>query len=141
MEALVQKEFRNGMNSLAYYDNFQQKAFGVKIDLMEFLIQEKRCNKKVAAYGAAAKGNTLLNYCGIKNDLISFVVDANPHKQNKYLPASHIPVVAEQVLKEEKPDFVILLPWNLKEEIMDQISYIRSWNGQFVIPIPELQIF
>jgi hypothetical protein len=141
VDALIQKELKNGMNSLAYYDNFQEKVLRAKIDLLEFLIQKKRGNKKVAAYGAAAKGNTLLNYCGIKNDLISFVVDANPHKQNRFLPASHIPVVAEQMLKEKKPDYVILLPWNLKEEIMDQISYIRNWNGQFVIPIPELQIF
>jgi hypothetical protein len=138
--ALLQKEMNKGLNSLAYYDNFQQKALQVKLGLTEFLIAQKRAGKKVAAYGAAAKGNTLLNYCGIKNDLVSFVVDANPHKQDKYLPASHIPVMNEEYLKNEKPDFVIILPWNLKDEITHQLSYINDWGAKFVIPIPSLQI-
>jgi len=138
--ALLQKEMDKGLNGLAYYDNFQQKALEVKLSLTEFLIAQKRAGKKVAAYGAAAKGNTLLNYCGIKNDLINFVVDANPHKQDKYLPASHIPVVNEAYLKNAKPDFVLILPWNLKDEITQQLSYINDWGGQFVIPIPSLQI-
>ena len=138
--ALLQKEAGKGMSTLAYYDNFQQKALKVKYDLTDFLIQQKKANKKVAAYGAAAKGNTLLNYCGIKSDLIDFVVDANPHKQNKFLPASHIPVLTEQHLKDSKPDYVIILPWNLKEEITAQLSYIKEWKGQFVVPIPALQI-
>lgn len=138
--AVLKKEADKGMNGLAYYDNFQQKALKVKLDLTDFLIQQKRAGKKVAAYGAAAKGNTLLNYCGIKNDLIDFVVDANPHKQNKYLPASHIPVVNEQYLKDKQPDFVIVLPWNLKDEITAQLSYIKEWGGKFVVPIPALQI-
>ena len=125
---------------MPYYDNFQQKALKVKLDLIEFLINQKKAGKKVAAYGAAAKGNTLLNYCGIKNDLIDFVVDANPHKQDKFLPASHIPVMNEDFLKAAKPDFVIILPWNLKEEITQQLSYINDWGGKFVIPIPSLQI-
>ncbi len=140
VDALLQKEADKGMNSLAYYDHFQQKALQVKLDLTDFLVQQKKGNKKVAAYGAAAKGNTLLNYCGIKNDLIAFVADANPHKQNKFLPASHIPVVNEQYLKDQQPDYVIILPWNLKEEVMNQLSYIRNWGGKFVIPIPSLQI-
>jgi hypothetical protein len=140
VEKLLAKEARKGMGGLAYYDNFQQKALKVKLDLTDFLVQQKRGNKKCAAYGAAAKGNTLLNYCGIKNDLIDFVVDANPHKQNKFLPASHIPVVDEQYLKDSQPDFVIILPWNLKEEITEQLSYIKKWGGQFVVPIPALQI-
>jgi len=138
--ALLKKETDKGLNGLAYYDNFQQKALKVKLDLTEFLIDQKRAGKTVAAYGAAAKGNTLLNYCGIKNDLISFVVDANPHKQNKFLPASHIPVVNEAHLKEAKPDFVIIFPWNLKDEITQQLAYINEWGGKFVIPIPSLQI-
>ena len=137
---LLEKEAAKGMGGLAYYDNFQQKALKVKYDIIEFLIQQKKAGKKVAAYGAAAKGNTLLNYCGIKNDLIDFVVDANPHKQNKYLPASHIPVVNEQYLKDQQPDFVIILPWNLKEEITAQLSYIKNWGAQFVVPVPALQI-
>ena len=138
---LLQKEMDKGLSTLAYYDNFQEKAFRVKLDITEFLIRQKRENKKVAAYGAAAKGNTLLNYCGIKNDLIEFVVDANPHKQNKFLPASHIPVKNEADLKSSRPDYVIILPWNLKTEITEQLSYIREWGGKFVVAIPELEIF
>jgi hypothetical protein len=138
--ALLEKEAARGMNTLAYYDHFQQKALKVKLDLTAFLVQQKQAGKKVAAYGAAAKGNTLLNYCGIKLDLVEFVADANPHKQGKWLPASHIPVVSEAWLKEQRPDFVLILPWNLKEEISRQLAYIKEWGGQFVIPIPHLQL-
>lgn len=138
--ALLKKEKDKGIDTPAYYNNFQEKALKVKIDITGFLLDQKKNGKKVAAYGAAAKGNTLLNYCGIKADLIDFVVDANPHKQNKFLPASHIPVMNEQYLKDNKPDYVIILPWNLKTEITAQLAYIREWGGQFVVPIPELQI-
>jgi hypothetical protein len=137
---VLKKEMDKGLNTLAYYDNFQQKALKVKLELTKFLIDQKKAGKKVAAYGAAAKGNTLLNYCGIKSDLISFVVDANPHKQNKFLPASHIPVVNEQYLKDAKPDYIIILPWNLKTEIFEQLNYIKEWGGKFVVAIPELEI-
>lgn len=128
------------MNEMRYYSNFQQKALKIKLDLLAFLIHQKKENKKVAGYGAAAKGNTLLNYCSIKNDLIEYVVDRNPHKQNKWLPASHIPVVDEEYLKTHRPDFVIIFPWNLKHEIVEQLSYIKEWGAKFVIPIPELQL-
>jgi hypothetical protein len=138
---LLAKEYTKGLNALNYYANFQQKAMKVKLDLSEFLIDKKREGKKVAAYGAAAKGNTMLNYCGIKNDLIDFVVDANPHKQNKFLPASHIPVVSEQYLKDVQPDFIIIFPWNLKDEISKQLAYIKDWDGKFVVAVPHLQIF
>ena len=141
VEMLLEKEKAKGLNGLEYYTNFTQKALTVKMNLSEFLIQQKRAGKFVAAYGAAAKGNTLLNYCGIKKDMIDFVVDANPHKQNKFLPASHIPVVDEQYLKNKKPDFVIILPWNLKDEVTAQLQYIRAWGGKFVVPIPALEIF
>lgn len=137
---LLQKEKDKGMTALSYYQHFQQKAFEVKLSLTEFLLQQKRAGKKVAAYGAAAKGNTLLNYCGIKNDLIDFVVDANPHKQDKFMPGSHIPVVNEEHLKEFRPDFVLILPWNLKEEICGQLSYINEWGGRFVIAVPQFEI-
>jgi hypothetical protein len=140
VSAVLKKEIDKGMTGLSYYDNFQQKALQVKLDMISFLIEQKRTGKKVAAYGAAAKGNTLLNYCGIKNDLIEYVVDANPHKQNKWLPASHIPVVNEEHLKANKPDYVIILPWNLKDEITAQLSYIKDWGGRFVIPIPQLHL-
>ena len=137
---LLKKESDKGLTTLAYYDNFEDKALKVKLDLIQFLIDQKMEKKLVAAYGAAAKGNTMLNYCGIKNDLINFVVDANPHKQNKFLPASHIPVVNEQYLKDAKPDFVIIFPWNLKHEITQQLAYIKEWGGKFVVAVPQLEI-
>jgi len=140
VEDLLKKEIKKGVTSLDYYNHFQQKALKIKLNLIDFLLNQKKAGKKVGAYGAAAKGNTMLNYCGIKNDLIEFVVDANPHKQNKFLPASHIPVVNEQYLKEQKPDFVIIFPWNLKDEIIDQLDYIKEWGGKFVIAIPKLEI-
>jgi len=139
VNVLLKKEEDKGMLDLSYYNNFQQKALNIKLAFTNFLIQQKKAGKKVAAYGAAAKGNTLLNYCGIKNDLIDFVVDANPHKQNKWLPASHIPVVNEEYLKQTKPDYVVIFPWNLKDEITKQLNYIKDWNAQFVIAIPELR--
>lgn len=140
VKALLDKEERKGMNTIEYYNDFSKKAFQVKLELTEFLIRQKIKGKKVAAYGAAAKGNTLLNYCGIKSDLIQFVADANPHKQNKYMPGSHVPVVDEAYLRKAKPDFLILFAWNLKEEIMEQLHYISDWNGKFVIPIPHLEV-
>ena len=137
---LLQKEKDAGITDIKYYGNFSEKAVNVKIDLLTFLAEQKRNGAKVAAYGAAAKGNTLLNYCGVKNDMIAYVVDASPHKQNKFLPASHIPVVNETHLKNDKHDYVMILPWNLKEEITSQLQYIKEWGGRFVIPIPALQI-
>lgn len=140
VQLLSDKEFSYGIDTIEYYSGFTQKAFKAKIQLLEFLIEQKKLNKKVVAYGAAAKGNTLLNYCGVKNDLIDFVVDANPHKQNKFLPASHIPVVGEIEIKKTKPDYILILPWNLKMEITAQLDYIKEWGGKFVIPIPETEI-
>lgn len=137
--AMLKKEKDAGMTTIDYYKNFQTKVENVKNDLLEFLLKQKRAGKKVAAYGAAAKGNTLLNYCGIKNDMISFVVDANPAKQNKYMPASHIPIVQEDRIKKDKPDFIIILPWNIKDEIVKQLSYVNEWGCKFVVPIPKLQ--
>lgn len=140
VQLLLSKEISKGINKIGYYNGFQQKALKIKLKLLQFLLDKKKEKKKVIAYGAAAKGNTLLNYCGIKNDLLDFVIDANPHKQNKFLPASHIPVYKESEIKRTKPDYVLILPWNLKEEIVKQLSYIRDWGGKFVIPIPELEI-
>ena len=137
VEALHGKESAAGMDDLSYYLNFQDKANRVKYDLLTFLLDKKKEGKKVVAYGAAAKGNTLLNYCGIKKDLIQFVVDASPHKQGKFLPGSHIPVVAESEIRSVKPDFVLILPWNIREEITQQLNYIREWGGNFVLPIPK----
>ncbi len=140
VEALLAKEAGKGMRTLDYYAHFHQQALTVKLALTSFLIEQKRAGRIVAAYGAAAKGNTLLNYCGIKADLLDYVVDANPHKQHKWLPASHVPVVPESRLRESRPDFVLVLPWNLRDEIIHQLSYIRDWGGRFVIPIPQLEI-
>jgi 2-polyprenyl-3-methyl-5-hydroxy-6-metoxy-1,4-benzoquinol methylase len=137
---MLAKEKEAGMLSIEYYKNFQLKIENIKNELLEFLLQQKRSHKKVAAYGAAAKGNTLLNYCGIKNDMISFVVDANPAKQNKFMPASHIPIVLEERIKKDKPDFIIILPWNIKDEIVKQLDYVKEWGCKFVVPIPKLQI-
>ncbi len=139
--ALLHEEKVKGMQTTEYYDGFQNKADIVKYDLIDFLIKQKKNGKKVAAYGAAAKGNTLLNYCGSKKDLIEFVVDASPHKQGMFLPGSHIPVVTEKEIKKTKPDFVIILPWNIKNEIIEQLSYIQEWGGKFVVPIPEIRTF
>jgi 2-polyprenyl-3-methyl-5-hydroxy-6-metoxy-1,4-benzoquinol methylase len=137
---MLKKEKEAGMLNIEYYKNFQVKIEGIKNDLLEFLLQQKHDGKKVAAYGAAAKGNTLLNYCGIKKDMISFVVDANPNKQNKFMPASHIPIVTEDYIWTGKPDFIIILPWNIKDEIIKQLNYVSAWGGKFVVPIPKLQI-
>jgi len=140
VDAMITREAAAGMTGMDFYRNFQVKADGVKIGMLQFLLDQKKAGKSVAAYGAAAKGNTLLNYCGAKNDLIEFCVDANPHKQGLYMPGSHIPVLAPAALKERRPDYVIILPWNLKDEISAQHAYIREWGGRFVVPIPELTV-
>ena len=142
VELLLSKEKSLGVDTLAYYQGFQQKTEKIKDDLITFLIRAKNEKKVVVAYGAAAKGNTLLNFCGIKGrDLISYVMDASPHKQNKLLPGSRIPVFHPEKIVETKPDYVIIFPWNLKEEISEQLSFIKSWGGKFVVAIPELTIF
>lgn len=141
VKALLKKESDKGMLDLDYYRDFQRKVNQVKNRFLYFLLEQSRRGKKVGAYGAAAKGNTLINYCGVKPDLIPWVVDASPHKQNKYLPGSHIPVLSEDIIKEEKPDYVIILPWNIKTEIAEQLNYIRDWDGKFVTAIPELKIW
>jgi len=139
---LVQREKDVGVNTLEFYQNFQDRVDKIKYNSLSFLIDEKRKGKKIVGYGAAAKGNTFLNYCGIKGtDIINFVVDASPYKQNKYLPGSHIPVYDEKKISEYEPDYVIILPWNLKKEISEQLSYIRDWGGKFVIFIPEVTVF
>jgi SAM-dependent methyltransferase len=128
------------INTNQYFSNMQKTAFESKIKLLHFLIDCKSKDKKVVAYGAAAKGNTLLNYCGIKKDLIEFVVDKNPHKIGKLLPGSHIPIKNEEILKIEQPDYIIILPWNLMDEVIFQLDYAREWGAKFVIAIPSLII-
>lgn len=138
---LLRKETDAGLTTLTAYDGFGERALRVKLDLLSFLIEQQRAGRTVAAYGAAAKGNTLLNYGGIGADLLAFVVDANPAKQGKFLPASHVPVVTEAVLRQQKPDYVLILPWNLRDEITEQLAYIRAWGGRFVVAIPQLEIW
>ncbi|NOY71286.1 MAG: class I SAM-dependent methyltransferase [Gammaproteobacteria bacterium] len=140
VEILLQQEREAGMQSLPFYQGLQQRAEKIKIDLLAFLIEAKKQGKSVAAYGAAAKGSTLLNYCGVRPDLLAFVVDKNPAKQDKYMPGSRIPIVSEEIITAEKPDYLIVLPWNLKHEVMQQLEYTRAWGGQFVVAVPELEV-
>ena len=137
---LLQRETEVGMNSAAFYAGFEAKANKVKNDLLAFLIKAQKTEKTVAGYGAAAKGNTLLNYAGVRPDLLPYVVDRNPAKQDMYLPGCRIPIVTEEHLKQNKPDYVIILPWNLRAEVVEQLAYIRDWGGQFVTAIPTLKV-
>jgi len=141
VNSMLTEEVSRGLQSLITYQNFQARADKVKDDLLSFLIEQKRVGKKVAAYGAAAKGNTLLNYAGAKPDMLSFVCDAAPAKQGKYMPGSHIPIMKPEMLREVKPDVVLVLPWNIAEEVADQHSYIQKWGGQFAIAVPKMKIF
>lgn len=138
---LLDKEVQLGVNTIEYYTNFQEKVDQVKCDFLRFLLQAKQDKKKVIGYGAAAKGNTLLNYCGIKGtDLISFVVDASPHKQGRYLPGSRIPVLGKEEISQFKPDYIIIFPWNLQNEIVSQLDYCKSWGAKFVTIIPKVNL-
>lgn len=137
---LLGRETAAGMTTPRFYAGFQGKADQVKNDFIAFLIEAKRAGKKVAAYGAAAKGNTLLNYAGVRPDLLPYVVDRNPAKQDKYLPGCRIPIMAENHLKAGRPDYVVILPWNLRTEVMEQLAYIREWGGQFVTSVPVLKV-
>lgn len=138
--ALHAKEAQAGMLDMLYYRGFQALADGIKNATLGFLLDCHRSGKQVVGYGAAAKGNTLFNYCGIRPDLLPYVVDASPHKQGRYLPGSRIPVVSEARLRDTRPDFVLILPWNLREEITAQLAYIRDWGGKFVTAIPQLSV-
>ena len=130
-----------GLLSLHGYQGFQQELDKVKCELLKFLISAKENGKQVVGYGAPAKGNTLLNYCGVGPELLSYTVDRSPHKQNKLLPGTRIPIYTPEKILETKADYVLILPWNLKDEIMGQMDEIRSWSGKFVVPIPSVQIF
>jgi len=140
VDALLALEAEAGMHDLIYYQGFQAQADAVKNDCLEFLLEQRRARRKVAGYGAAAKGNTLLNYAGVRPDLLPYVVDASVHKQGRWLPGSRIPVVDESRFRSDQPDFVLILPWNLSEEITTQLDYIRKWDGQFVVIVPELEV-
>lgn len=139
VSALLRAEEAAGMQTPAFYVGFQSRADRVKSELLGFLVDARRASKMVAAYGAAAKGNTLLNYAGVRPDLVKFVVDRNPAKQGKYMPGSRIPIVDEFCLKADKPDYVVVLPWNLKTEVMHQLDYIKEWGGKIVTAVPSLE--
>ena len=137
---VLAEEKKRGLRELCTYQDFQARADHIKDDLLVFLIEQKRRGKRVAAYGAAAKGNTLLNYAGVKQDLIPCVCDAAPSKQGKFLPGSHIPILPPGVLKERKPDVLLILPWNIAQEVMQQNAFISEWNGKFVTAVPSLRV-
>lgn len=137
---LLEREAAAGLQSLETYQQFQNRADQIKNQLLSFLIEQKTAGKVVAGYGAAAKGNTLLNYAGVKPDLLSFVCDAAPSKQGKFLPGSHIPILSPTAIKERQPDFVLILPWNLRAEIIAQLGYVKDWGSRFVTAIPDLKI-
>ena len=138
--ALLHREAAEGFTRLEHYLGFEAEVAKVKRDLLSFLINSRENGLTVVGYGAAAKGNTLLNYCGIRTDLLEYVADLSPHKQGRFLPGTHIPIVAPERIRATKPDFVLILPWNLRAEIMEQMSFIREWGGRFVVPIPRLEI-
>lgn len=138
---LLSLEQEAGMSSVSFYSNFERNVKETKRRILEFLIKAKNNNKTIAGYGAPGKGNTLLNYCGIRTDFIEYTVDRNPHKQGNFLPGTLIPIYSPEKIRETKPDYVFILPWNLKEEIMENMSFIQEWGGKFVVPIPELTVY
>jgi SAM-dependent methyltransferase len=139
--AMLRLEREQGLGEMPAYRDFANRVAETKRGFLEFLIQAKRDGKRIVAYGAAAKGNTLLNYCGVGTDFIDYVVDKNPYKQNSFLPGSHIPIYAPEKISESRPDFVLILPWNIKDEVMQQMAHIRSWGGKFVVAIPRVAVY
>ena len=138
---LIGKEDTAGFSMLEHYLSFNEKVKETKRNILDFLIKVKNDGKSIAGYGAPAKGNTLLNYCAIRTDFIDYTVDRSPHKQDQYLPGSHIPIYHPDKIRQTKPDYLLILPWNIKEEIMEQMSYIRDWKGKFVVLIPEVKVY
>jgi hypothetical protein len=141
VEQLRRCEAAAALDRLEGYAGFAKKVCDVKCDLLTFLISCRRNGKSVAGYGAPAKGNTLLNYCGVGPELLPYTVDRSPHKQGRYLPGTRIPILSPQRLNETRPDYLLLLPWNLRDEIAEQMAHIREWDGKFVVPIPAVTVF
>ncbi len=137
---LREREIALGLNQMSAYSSFDEKVKATKRNLLDFLIQARRAGKKVAGYGAPGKGNTLLNYCGVRTDFLDFTVDRNPYKQGKFLPGTHIPIFPVEKIDETRPDYLLILPWNFKDKIISQMARIRNWGGQFVVPIPSVQV-
>ena len=141
VSVLLEQERNHGLQDISIYRRFAAQVVRAKCDVLDFFVDAKRAGKTVAGYGAPAKGNTLLNYCGIGPEFLEFTVDRSPHKQGLYLPGTHIPVLSPETIAKAKPDFLFILPWNLREEIVEQMAHIRSWGGKFVVPIPAVEIF
>jgi len=137
---LREREVAGGLTRLETYESFSDRVQETKRRLLEFLIGVKREGKTVCGYGAPGKGNTLLNYCGIRTDFVDYTVDRNPYKQGKFTPGTHIPILSPDRIRETRPDYLLILPWNFKDEIIAQMSYIREWGGRFVVPIPEVEV-
>ena len=137
---MLRKEIDEGFTQLETYAGFEENVKETKRKILDFLIKVKREGKTVAGYGAPGKGNTLLNYCGIRQDFLDYTVDRSPHKQGRYTPGTHIPIYSPEKIKETKPDYIFILPWNLKTEIISQMDYVREWGGKFVVPIPEIEV-
>jgi hypothetical protein len=140
-QGMRQREIDAGLLQIETYAGFGENVKETKRKLLEFLIAVKRSGKTIVGYGAPGKGNTLLNYCGIRTDFVDFTVDRNTYKQGKFLPGTHIPIYHPERIREVKPDYVLIFPWNFKDEIMQQISYIREWGAKFIVPIPEARIY
>ncbi|MDP2035608.1 MAG: class I SAM-dependent methyltransferase [Polaromonas sp.] len=138
---VLAEEVASGLQDLATYQRFQREADKVKNNLLAFLVEADKAGKTVAAYGAAAKGNTLMNYAGVKPDLVAFVCDAATSKQDKFMPGSHIPILAPKELRERRPDYVLILPWNIADEVVKSNEFVREWGGKFVVAVPALRIF
>jgi len=136
----LQKEKKFGLSKFSTYQEFSPKVNIIKRKIWKFFLDAEKNNKKIVGYGAPAKGNTLLNFCGIDKSFIPYTVDLNPHKQGKFLPGTHIPILHPNKIKSTKPDYLLILPWNLKEEIIEQMSFIRDWGGKFVVLIPQVKI-
>ena len=139
--SLEARERADGLSDLAAYRRFSEQVVRSKCDILLFFVSAKRAGKSVVGYGAPAKGNTLLNYCGIGPEFLKFTVDRSPHKQDLYLPGTHIPILSPDAIAQNRPDYLFILPWNLRNEIVEQMALIRKWGGKFVVPIPELEIF
>jgi SAM-dependent methyltransferase len=140
VEELRAREETAGFTRLETYRSFDEQVKETKRELLDFLIKAKRAGKRIAGYGAPGKGNTLLNFCGIRTDFLDYTVDRSPHKQGKFLPGTHVPIYSPERIRETRPDYVLILPWNIREEIMQQNAYIREWGGQFVVPIPKVKL-
>ena len=138
--ALRTEEEAHGFRSMERYASFAPRVEETKRALLDFMIETRRAGKSIAAYGAPGKGNTLLNYCGIRTDFVDYAVDRNPYKHGRYTPGTHIPIFPPERIRETRPDYVLILPWNLKDEITEQLSYVREWGGRFVVPIPRVDV-